>query len=275
MGVTPLQARARPPIVDGLFYPAERRPLLEKVKGLLAGSPTPEGSCLGIVSPHAGYEFAGETMASAYRAIARRPVRTAVLIGPVHRDPEDGFYLPESDLYSTPREAVAALLARGAGFRASDIPHLEEHCLEVQLPFLAHLFPGVRIVPILVGSAGAAAATALAGALLSVFAESGASTVTVVTANMASYMKGRDTEAENAALEELLAARDWRGIVAGAERRKISPCCAAGMAALILLAGSECRVSILARSSSRDRNEEEAKAVHYAAVSVDNAVLID
>ena len=275
MDVSSVRARARPPIVDGLFYPAEKGPLTAMVEDLLARSPTAPGAAFAIVSPHAGYAYAGKVMASAYRALGLRPVRTAILIGPVHRDPVEGLFLPESRVFSTPlgdvpvdREAVETLLASDPLFSANDVPHLEEHCLEVQLPFLVHLFPHAAIVPILMGSQGAAAVNALTNALRLTFSDSRGSIAVVATANMASYMTGRDVESENGALEELIAGRDWRGILSARDNGKISACGAGAIATALSLAGEDCRVELLNRASSRGRDEEPDRAVHYAAVGV-------
>jgi len=280
MDVSSVRARARPPIVDGLFYPAEKGPLTAMVEDLLSRSQTAQGAAFAIVSPHAGYGYAGEVMASAYRAIGLRPVRTAVLIGPVHRDPIEGLFLPESRVFSTPlgevpvdREAVETLLASDPLFTANDVPHLEEHCLEVQLPFLVHLFPHTVIVPILMGSQGAAAVDALTKALRLTFADSRGSIVVIATANMASYMTGRDVESENGALEELIAGRDWRGILSARDNGKISACGAGAIATALSLAGEDCRVELLHRASSSGRDEEPDRAVHYAAVGVWDASL--
>lgn len=276
MSVTPLKAAIRPPLVDGLFYPARREALVAQIDDLLSRSTVPRAARFAVISPHAGYEYAGMVMAAAYRAIAQRPVRTAVLIGPVHRDPEEGIFLPESTAFSTPlgqvpvdTEAVAALVARDPLFRRNDIPHLEEHCLELQLPFLARLFPGVSIVPLLLGSSGMATAAALSRSLRLTFADSADYTVFIVSANMASYMTGRNVERESAAIEELLRQGDWRGVVAAGERRLISACGVAGIAAVLCLAGEGRRVEVLARAHSQARDEDESRVVHYAAVSVD------
>ena len=276
MGVTPLKESLRPPIVDGLFYPARREQLGALVDQLLAASSTPRGASPGVISPHAGYEYAGPVMAAAYRAVALRPVRIAVVLGPVHRDGEDGAFLPESDAFSTPfgeipvdGDAVAALCASDPAFRRYDIPHLEEHCIEVQLPFLARLFPGLSIVPILVGSGGAPLAAALAKSLRSTFSAREESTVFVMTANMASYMTGKDIEAERSAMEDLLTGCDWKGVIAAAKRKQISACGSTGIAALLSLLGDGCHARILARGSSRGEDADESRIVQYAAVSLD------
>jgi len=278
MGVTPLRAAIRPPLVDGLFYPARREALAAQIDELLAGSATPRAAGLAVISPHAGYEYAGAVMAAAYRSIADRQVRTAVLIGPVHRDPSDSIFLPESAAFNTPlgpvpvdAEAVSALASSDPLYRRDDIPHLEEHCLELQLPFLARMFPGVSIVPILVGAVGRSAAETLSRTLLSTFGPRADSTVFVVTANMASYMTGHDTEKENAAMEELLSRCDWKGVLSASENHRISACGAACIAGVLSMAGEGCRVRILARARSQERDEDASRAVHYAAVSVEAA----
>jgi MEMO1 family protein len=213
---------------------------------------------------------------AAFRAIAKRPVRTAVLIGPVHRDSQKGIFLPESEKFATPlgdipvdTDAVAALCAHDPLFRRDDIPHLEEHCLEVHLPFLVRLYPGLSIVPLLLGNAGAASVATLSRCLAAVFAGREDDTVLIASANMASYMTGRDIAAENAALEELLAQADGKGVLAAAEKRRISTCGAAGIAAMISLAGEGCRARVLARGSSLGRDDDLMRIVHYAAVSIE------
>lgn len=278
MGVTPLRAAIRPPLVDGLFYPARREALAAQIDELLARSATPRGARFAVISPHAGYEYAGGVMAAAFRAIADRRVRTAVLIGPVHRDPDDTISLPESSAFATPlgpvpvdEEAVSALAASDPMYRRHDIPHLEEHCLELQLPFLVRMFPGAAIVPLLVGGGGRRAADVLSRTLASVFSERAESTVFVVTANMASYMTGNDTQAENAVIEELLTRCDWKGLLSAAASRRISACGSACIAGVLSLAGEGCSAQILERASSPSKDDDTSRAVHYAAVSVDTA----
>jgi AmmeMemoRadiSam system protein B len=263
MGVTPLRARVRPPIVDGLFYPAKSDQLSALVDQLLASSPTPAGSCFAAVSPHAGYELAG-------------PI-TVILVGPVHRDPQNGFFLPESESFSTPlgevpvdQRAASILLEQDPAFCRNDIFHLEEHCLEVQLPFVARVFPDAAMVPVLVGSRGAAAVSALAGGLGAALAEDPDRTVFVVTSNVASYMTGKDTDSECAVFESLVAAGDWRALVAAEEKKKTSACAVTAIAALLRLAGPGCRIAVHGRACSREKEDDPSRTVHYAAIGFDN-----
>jgi MEMO1 family protein len=282
MGVTPLRARVRPPIVDGLFYPAKSDQLSALVDQLLASSPTPAGSCFAAVSPHAGYELAGAVMASAFRCVALRPARTVILLGPVHRDPQTGFFLPESESFSTPlgevpvdQRTAALLMEQDSAFSRNDIFHLEEHCLEVQLPFVARVFPRAAVVPILVGSRGTAAVSALAAGVGAALAEDPGATVLVVTSNAASYMTGKDADSECAAFESLVAAGDWRALIAAEEKKKISACAVTAVAALLRLAGPQCRIAVADRACSREKEDDPARTVHYAAIGLDNGSRVD
>jgi hypothetical protein len=275
MGAVTAKGKVRPTIVDGIFYPAEAEKLREMVQGLLSRCLTPPGDGFGVVSPHAGYAYAGDVMAAAFRSMQLRPVKTAVIIGPVHRDPVRGMFLPESELFSTPlgplsvdRDAVNRLLSADPAFTLSDVPHLEEHCLEVQLPFLAHLFPGVSIVPLLIGEAGMKIVEILSRALRSTFDASAESVAYVASANMASYMRGTDPTNESETIMTLIEHRDWRGIAAAVENGGISTCGAVGIAALLSLGGPGLEVTRLAEADSRGIDGDINRAVHYASFAM-------
>ncbi len=279
MSATPLRTTIRPPLVDGLFYPARRDALAAQIDDLLDRSPVPRAARFAVISPHAGYEYAGAVMAAAYRA--HLPARRAAgrsSSDPCTGTPRKASFSRNPMLFSTPlgqipvdTEAVAALLSCGPLFRRDDIPHLEEHCLELQLPFLARLFPGVSIVPLLVGSIGHCRQLPRSSrALQLTFADSAAYTVYVVTANMASYMTGKDADAESAAIEQLLLRARRKGHRGRrGSRRLISACGPAGIAAVLSLAGSGCSVEILARARSQEKDDDPSRIVHYAAVSID------
>jgi hypothetical protein len=86
-------------------------------------------------------------------------VSRVLLIGPAHRVYVDGMAIPSDDCFSTPLGDIAldteALeRIRGLpGVRVFDEAHREEHCLEVQLPFLQTVLHDFKLVPIVVGGA--------------------------------------------------------------------------------------------------------------------------
>jgi len=73
-----------------------------------------------------------------------------------------------------------------------DIPHLEEHAIEVQLPFIERLFPDAAIVPLILGSSDRSIIMSVSRALEYVFSDRLDTTLFVVTTNLS---RGPDVEA--------------------------------------------------------------------------------
>jgi len=149
----------RPPAVAGLFYPGDPAVLRRDVDGLLAQVAAGPGAApKAVVAPHAGYVYSGSTAASAYAALRDADqVRRVVLLGPTHRVGIDALALPGVAALATPlgevpvwAEGVAAAAALPQVVVSARV-HAEEHSLEVHLPFLQRVLPGVPVVPLAVG----------------------------------------------------------------------------------------------------------------------------
>jgi AmmeMemoRadiSam system protein B len=155
------RSQVRPAAVAGLFYPAVPAVLRSRVEEHLRAAAVPPGApAKAVIAPHAGYVYSGPIAGSAFAALARRPVRRVVLIGPSHRVAFRGIALPGAAGFETPlgsvrvdAEAVEALEALPA-VHALPAAHAEEHSLEVEIPFLQVLFDDFSIVPLVVGEAG-------------------------------------------------------------------------------------------------------------------------
>ena len=155
----------RQPAVAGHFYPSDARELAVTVDTLLAeaygvgasSAPLPKA----IIAPHAGYIYSGPVAARAHAMLGRGrdSIRRIVVIGPAHYVGFEGLAAPSCAAFQTPlgvlsvdRSAIEIL--RGLPtVRITDAPHVREHALEVQLPFLQRVLSEVQIVPLLVGDA--------------------------------------------------------------------------------------------------------------------------
>jgi AmmeMemoRadiSam system protein B len=160
--------------VAGTWYPGDRASLAGEVEGYLAGVAPIEvpGRLVALISPHAGLRYSGPVAAHAYARLRGVRDLTVVLVGPSHRMHFDGVSVYARGAFATPLgevpidESVAqALLAADDRMLDDPSPHRDEHSLEMQLPFLQHLVPGLRIVPLLMGSQERAEVEALAAAL--------------------------------------------------------------------------------------------------------------
>lgn len=155
-----MRSIVRPPAVAGAFYPADPRTLERDVRGYLAAA---DDVALGfplriLIVPHAGYVYSGPVAATGYRLLEGiEDLRRIVMFGPSHYVWFPGLALPEADLLETPLGTVT-VDSHGVGeildspfVMESEIAHEREHSLEVQLPFLQVVAPGVPVVPLLTG----------------------------------------------------------------------------------------------------------------------------
>jgi AmmeMemoRadiSam system protein B len=148
----------RPAAVAGTWYPANATALAREVDGYVeAASDGPRGAIGGIVVPHAGIMFSGPVSACAYKAAAHHDYDVAVLVGPSHFVAFDGVALYPEGAFACPLGPIAVDSAAAAAIGAAEIvhplpsAHAREHSLEMQLPFLGRLLPGLPIVPLLMG----------------------------------------------------------------------------------------------------------------------------
>jgi AmmeMemoRadiSam system protein B len=163
----------RPSPIAGSWYPGEASAIRAEVARYLAdvGAPPPAGRLVGLIAPHAGLRYSGPVAAHAYAPLRGRSSLVAVLVGPSHRAAFDGVAVYGRGAFATPLgpvpidEATVALLLDGDVVFADERPHRLEHSLEMQLPFLQHIVPDLRIVPLLMGSQVRSEVDALALAL--------------------------------------------------------------------------------------------------------------
>jgi len=203
--------KEREAIVEGIFYPEDREKLSDTVLTYIhspnsnSSHRQPEAAdVFGIIVPHAGYNYCGEHTGRAFSRVAGKQVETVLLLGPVHRDPEEGIFLSESEQFLSPlgpvnvnQEINEELLSTSTIIIRNDIPHLEEHSLEVQLPFIQILFPKAAIVPVLMGTPSPGTIHALARALDVVLPDRLDSTLVIVSGNASTFIE--KTRAEESA----------------------------------------------------------------------------
>jgi MEMO1 family protein len=146
----------RLPAVAGQFYSAAPQALRAEVESCQDPSATPKVLTIAI-SPHAGLMYSGHVAGAVYSRLTVPD--TVILIGPNHTGhgpvlsvcPEGSWLIPGNELLID-RSLAAEILNRVPPAEADESAHRFEHCLEVQLPFLAHNRQDVQIVPIVLGT---------------------------------------------------------------------------------------------------------------------------
>lgn len=151
----------REPVVAGQFYPAGAKACRGQLAQLLneAGPAAKlDRPVVGGLVPHAGWMCSGAVAAKVFNALAAgRSPQVIVLLGGVHRYRGKQGAMFGSGRWDTPLgpvEVDGRLAERILGHtnQIVDDPyaHEDEHSLEVQMPFLRHLFPDVKVLPIMV-----------------------------------------------------------------------------------------------------------------------------
>jgi hypothetical protein len=152
--------QTRKPVVAGQFYAGTRDSCLAELTECLAEreieKSLPETIVAGIV-PHAGWVFSGSLAAMVFSAVKQqnKVVDTFVIFGASHRyhGPEPAVY--DKGAWLTPlgelgvdEELAELVLEKGSALRSAQA-HAYEHSIEVQVPFVQHLFPEAKLLPIL------------------------------------------------------------------------------------------------------------------------------
>lgn len=159
----------RKPIVSGQFYPADRDLCLKQVLDCIQAIPRPGDlpeSVVGGIVPHAGWVFSGPLAASVFSCVQRvhPETETFVICGAAHRYMGDRAAMDDSEAWETPLGPVRVdtelrrRLSDYSEVTIDNAAHHREHSIEVQVPFIKHLFPEARIVPVVVSPTEAAIA---------------------------------------------------------------------------------------------------------------------
>jgi AmmeMemoRadiSam system protein B len=162
--------KIRYPAVAGLFYPSHPDELIDMIEQCYLHKFGPKSmpvhgtyeKPIGLLCPHAGYVYSGPIQAHSYYELSKRVDAleeiTAVILGPNHTGLGSGVSVMDG-IWRTPlgdvkcdEEFVEELWTKCEIVDLDETAHLNEHSIEVQLPFLKHLellnVAKFKIVPI-------------------------------------------------------------------------------------------------------------------------------
>jgi AmmeMemoRadiSam system protein B len=269
----------RPSAVAGSWYPGSRAQLAEAVDRHLAVVPAPSRlSPRAIVVPHAGLMYSGPVAAYAYATIRSGGYGAVVLVGPSHFVGFEGVSIWPRGAWSTPfgavpvAEALAAALAAACGeIVEHPAAHAREHSIEMQLPFLARLLPGVSIVPLVMGHQERRTALALGDALARVVASrTGEPVLLVASSDLSHYEEAPVALRLDAVVLRRVEALDAEGLLDALEREPRHACGGGPMASVLRAASrlgcTEARV--LRYADSGDVSGDKSSVVGYMAAAI-------
>ena len=183
----------RKPAVAGKFYPASDKELSDVVKECIVADAARE-KVLGIVSPHAGLMYSGSVAGAVYSEIEFP--QTFIMIGPNHTGLGKPVSIVSTGRWEMPNGTVEvdtviadALKAQSDIFEENELAHLMEHSLEVQLPFMLHFSPDIKIVPITITAKSISLCSALGDAIAEVIKNADYPVTIVASSDMSHYVR--------------------------------------------------------------------------------------
>jgi len=268
------EVMVREAMVEGIFYPADRPELISTIQGLLSNSRILPGKARMIVSPHGSFEFSGAIMADAYKTVSASHPQRILVIGPCFHKNSPSIYLPESGLFRTPLDEspvdlafVNAMLDTSTVIVQNDLPHLQEHSIEVQLPFIQYLFPRVPIVPILLSGSSEIVFRSIISALSIVLRDQIDLTMIVISSNLSTVMDRGQARRESEIILDLVTGGKSAELIAAANRNEISGENVAALAVMAYFA-RDGEISIVAQGSSLSVHYDPTNVVEYAALAL-------
>jgi hypothetical protein len=264
--------------VGGSWYPGDATTLAAEIDRYLgaAAVDAPGTPPTALIAPHAGLMYSGPVAAFAYTLTRDAPYRAVVLIGPSHFVAFSGVALWPEGTWETPFGAVAVDAGLAASIRAASpeivehaAAHGREHSLEMQLPFIARLLPGVPIVPLLMGrqtrETAMAAGGALARALLAV-----PDVLLVASSDLSHYEDARTAARLDAVVISHVEAMDAEGLMGALERQPGHACGGGPIVAVLHAARQRGATSarVLRYADSGDVSGDKSSVVGYMAAAI-------
>jgi hypothetical protein len=274
--------KIRKPAVSGMFYAGSARELEEQIewcyKHELGPGAMPRVNSKGprevvaLVVPHAGYYYSGPVAAHAYKALADDGIfDTAVILGPNHT----GYGYPVSAWvaggWNTPLGEVAineSLAQRllGKVIRADETAHIYEHSIEVQLPWLQHIYKKVRIVPITMLAQDIETARTVGKAI----SQAGDNLIIVASTDFTHYEPRSVAMEKDGSVIEAILALDEEQLYSRCESLNCTMC-GYGPVASAIVAAKEMKAnkaSLLKYATSGDTSGDFSRVVGYGSIVI-------
>ncbi|MGE4554529.1 MAG: AmmeMemoRadiSam system protein B [Candidatus Paceibacterota bacterium] len=164
----------REPFFSGLFYPEDPLSLKREVnfylsqvnysKEKLTDKNILKKQIKALIVPHAGYQYSALVAAYGFKLLENKNIEKVILLGPSHYFSFSRFCLSPFSHFKTPLGNIPSLKISDLEslikplkidlekifFESFEI-HQQEHCLEVELPFLQMILKNeFKIIPILI-----------------------------------------------------------------------------------------------------------------------------
>jgi AmmeMemoRadiSam system protein B len=225
--------------------------------------------------------YSGRVAAAAYALVRNRNYEAVVVISPSHTTGFPFASVYDGDGYATPlgatavdRDLAGELAQAGPEVTLSSRGHSTgfggrgEHALEVQLPFIQTVLPGVPVVPVVMGAQSEAVTRALAAALTGLGRNR--DLLIVASSDLSHFHPEKEAHALDAISIDLVKNRDITGLLDKSRPSDCAPCGAGPIAALLLacagLGATDIKMVRYATSGDAESGSRESVVGYMSAV---------
>ena len=278
--------KTRPPAQAGTFYADTEGALRTQIhncflhplgpRSIPSVPATGDDHLVGMVVPHAGYDYSGPVAANSYYQLGSSGLRESVIVlGPNHTGYGSGVSTMMEGQWATPLgevpldKSLGSLITRSS--RLIDVEeeaHKREHSIEVQLPFLQFIYPRrFKFVPICMMLQDLQTSTEIGDAIAKASLETGA--MLIASSDWTHYepyesARKKDMEAIGAVLE-----MDEKKFQMVIEEKSVSACGYGPVTAVLRaskILGAK-QAKLLSYQTSGDTAGDKRSVVGYAAIA--------
>ncbi len=263
----------RHPAVAGRFYPSEPDELLERL-GSFLHSNEPSVRALGCVVPHAGYVYSGAVAGAVFSRL--EVPRRCIILCPNHTGRGTPLSIMSAGAWQTPLgliyidSGLAAALKNAFPHLTEDWQaHLNEHAIEVELPFLqVRHGKDLTFVPIVLGTSDFEVLSGLGSAIAHVLATESDPILIIASSDMNHYESDEVTRIKDHRAIDKILALDGRGLFDVAKKEHISMC-GLGPTVSMMTAVTQmhaARADLAAYATSAEISGDYSRVVGYAGI---------
>ncbi|TMI21560.1 AmmeMemoRadiSam system protein B [Candidatus Bathyarchaeota archaeon] len=278
--------KTRPPAQAGTFYPDTEGALRTQIhncflhplgpRSVPSIPATPDNGLVGIVVPHAGYDYSGPVAANSYFQLASSGLRgSMIILGPNHTGYGSGVSTMTEGQWATPLGEVpldtslaSSITKFSSLIDVEEEAHKREHSIEVQLPFLQFIYPRrFKFVPICMMLQDLETSMEIGDAIAKASPETGA--MLIASSDWTHYepyesAKKKDMEAIEAVLE--MDEKKFQDVI---EDKNVSACGYGPVTAVLhasKILGAK-QAKLLSYQTSGDTAGDKRSVVGYAAIA--------
>lgn len=155
-----MEDNIRKSAIAGSWYPGSPAILTHDIRTFLENAALPQLAAkpVALISPHAGYIYSGPVAGYAYKSVQGQSYKRVVVISPSHHSSFPFLSIWPKGGYATPlgvieidEEFCTHLMNESESIQENRQPHLTEHALEIQLPFLQVSLGTFKLCPVIMG----------------------------------------------------------------------------------------------------------------------------